>query len=401
MNFKSYYGSTIREALNSARADLGLDASILASRQVDPSEDLPGKFEVVAGVVPSLSTRAAAAATQAPVVRRLPAGARVEPMFAPAGPAPAAVAPPPPPQEAVTPRRDSGLSHIRRKVNSIRQAIAPESRGDEKAQSLEELRSTLRMDGFDESLCSEVISGVKRRMKDNAGADLETLVALELDARAAVEPVLGRNQAKRHITALVGPPGAGKTSLIVKLAVKYGLTARRPLRLISLDGSRVGGADSLVSYAAGMAVPVDVVETGMAVSQLLEGHPEAGMILIDTPGLSPGDMASASEFAAVLARNPEIDVQLVLPATMSPRDMRAAFTRFRPFLPARIAITHTDTAISSRAAIGIALMHELPLSFCGTGPRIPEDVAEISVERLLMPAAPAAKGRAKSAVSAA
>ena len=51
MEFKSFYGSSIREALDAARRELGADAAILASRQLDPEPGKPRQFEAVCGVV--------------------------------------------------------------------------------------------------------------------------------------------------------------------------------------------------------------------------------------------------------------------------------------------------------------------------------------------------------------
>ncbi|MBC7924426.1 MAG: hypothetical protein H7039_02110 [Bryobacteraceae bacterium] len=383
MEFKSYYGSTIREALQGAREELGADASILASRQVDAAEGLPGKYEVVCGVVPAMQRTIRSAATPkpeataaAPVVRRIPAVRPESAVRQEAAPAPTLQ------QPELKDKPDAGArpSAFRKRIDSIREAIAPNKNKEDTV--LNQMREELIVDGFGHSLAAEIVSGVKRRLRDT---DAASALIRELDARTSIDANLGRNAAPRRITALVGPPGVGKTSLLVKLAVHYGLTARRPLRLITLDGSRAGGAIALESYAAGMAVPIDVLETGTSLAQTLEAHREAGMILIDTPGLSPADFAEAVEFTAVLAKHPEIDVQLVLPATMSPADLKANFDRFRPLLPSRIAVNYTDSAASCRPVIGLALRHEMPFSFAGTGPFIPEDLAEFDVTSLLCP----------------
>ncbi len=369
MDFKSYYGSSIREALQAARQELGADAAILASRQ---TQDGTGRYEVVCGVVPALN-KPAGAAKNPPVARRVEA-ARAEPFQF--GEAPKS------PQPPRTPEPSSTLSKLKRKVTrGVQEALRPKVDPANEAE-FNKLWLTLMADGFGEDLVNEILAGVRRRAR---GLELPMALADELDARTRVDATLGRGSGKRRITALVGPPGAGKTTLLVKLAVQHGLTGRRPLRLITLDSARVGGTDMLGRYASGMAVGLDVVETGMALAQSIDAQPEAGLILIDTPGLSPSDMAASQEYMNVLARHPEIDVQLVLPAFMSPGDMSATFERFRPLLPSRIAVTRTDETVSCRAVIGLALRHELPLSFAGTGPAVPEDLAEASVRVLLKP----------------
>lgn len=368
MSFKAYYGSSIREALKVAREELGPDAAILASRQTD---DGSGRYEVVCGIVPELNKPAEKPA----VARRIPAPEKA------AG-------------NAAKPPSPAGGSNIRRKLEGVRDALRP-SREAPKDSAFDKLWLGLVTDGFDEELANEVITGIRRRAR---GLELPMALLDELDSRTRIDASLGRGSGKRRVTALVGPPGAGKTTLLVKLAVKYGLTGRRPMRLMTLDASRVGGTDALERYAAGMAAALDVVETGISLAQAIEAQSEAGLILIDTPGLSPSDMPAAQEFLDVLARHPEIDVQLVIPATMSPANMRATFERFRPLLPSRIAITNTDQSVSNRPALGLALRYELPLSFVSTGPAVPEDLQEASVPGLL---APVQGEKARSAVSAA
>lgn len=375
MTFKSFYGPTIREALKAAQQELGPDAAILASRQVTAAEGLPGAYEVVCGIVPALAPLKPAALASVP--------------------APVSASP----VTAQTTQSVSGLTRLRKRVNTFRSSLG---RGETVEPEVDPLRCALLADGFDEELTAEIVSGVRRRVGESrSGLTEEAALSAELGARVSIEASLGRAQARRKITALVGPPGAGKTSLIVKLAVRYGLALRKPMRLISLDGARIGGADALRTYGAGMAVPVDVLETGSALTQILESRQEAGLILIDTPGLSSGDAGSFADLAGALSRNPEIDVQLVIPATASAADLKATNARFRSFLPTRLALTQVDNAACCRAALALALSRDLPISYAGTGPRIPEDLEEASVASLLRINASPAAGTPRSAVSAA
>jgi flagellar biosynthesis protein FlhF len=237
------------------------------------------------------------------------------------------------------------------------------------------------------------IKNAGRRKPDK----LET-VAADIRARLTTAPELGRPHCARKVIALVGPPGAGKTTTTVKLAVKYGLTAQKPMHIVSMDGYRVAGADALRTYAGGMGIGFDALETAGSLAQTLEEHSGKGLVLIDTPGLGPGDLKGAAPLASFLSKNREIDVHLVLPATMSLADMTATFERFRSCLPEKLIFTGLDMTCSVAPLLSLAMETEKPISFLGVGQQIPEDLEEADVERLIRRAMPEAR---KSATSAA
>src|SRR5262249_4224449 len=83
-------------------------------------------------------------------------------------------------------------------------------------------------------------------------------LAVEVESRFDVQSELG------SIAAFVGPPGAGKTTTLAKLAVRNGLLQGRRVRLISADSQRVGGADQLRTFAAILGVGFQAVESDSA-----------------------------------------------------------------------------------------------------------------------------------------
>src|SRR5947207_547462 len=123
----------------------------------------------------------------------------------------------------------------------------------------------------------------------------------EIAGRFTVEPVLGRGPAQPRIVALAGPPGAGKTTTLVKLAVNYGLAARRPVLLLSMDTFRVAAAEQLRSYAGILGVGFQILETVTALAQAIEENRGKELILIDTPGMALGDLEESSSLAHFLS----------------------------------------------------------------------------------------------------
>lgn len=189
-----------------------------------------------------------------------------------------------------------------------------------------------------------------------------------------VDATLGRPGAARAIVTLVGPPGMGKTTTLIKLAARYGLTARKPVQILSTDVHRIAAADQLRTLASILGIGCDVAETAGALAQLLEEHRAKEVVFLDTPGLARADMEDAADLAGLIGSHPEIDTHLVLPAFMRASDMDRAIEQFRVFGPRKLLFTRLDETGCPEDLVAAAARHGLPISFLGTGQQIPDDL---------------------------
>jgi flagellar biosynthesis protein FlhF len=365
MKIKSYYASTITSAIAAARQELGPEAMLVTSRPAPIEARHLGEFEVVF------------AQTQEIV---------------PAAPAPADS-----PMEAssgISERFGREIAELRQQLDSMRRALnktafAP-AQWLGRSPALAEAYSLLIANEVTPQLALDLVQAAATRHSSGDSREPFHLdsasysaVAEELRVRIQIEAALGLGDTLPHIVALVGPPGAGKTTTLVKLAVNYGLAARRPVLVLSTDTYRIGAADQLRSYASILGIGFQVLETVSTLAQAIEENRGKELILIDTAGLTPSDLAGATALARFLSTRKDVDRQLVLSSSMKPADLTRVIDAYEIFRPGRLLFTKLDETSSLGPIFNEAVRTHKPLSFFATGQRIPEDLETASPRRLI------------------
>jgi flagellar biosynthesis protein FlhF len=222
------------------------------------------------------------------------------------------------------------------------------------------------------------------RIAQGVGAQTVDPSALRkaVEAVAQVDSTLGVAKSERKIVALVGPPGAGKTAALVKLAIRYGLTARRSMHFLSTDVYRVGAAEQLRLYASILGVGFQTVDTPLSLAQALEEHRRKDLVLIDTPGWTHRDVPEILELASYLGNDPDIDVHLVLPASNRARDLARTVDRYAIFQPAKLLFTRIDETGQHGPLLNESCRTGKPVSFLSAGEQIPEDLEPATPARI-------------------
>jgi flagellar biosynthesis protein FlhF len=395
MKIKSYYCPTVEDAMAMARRELGSEAMLLNSRPTPPEARHLGEYEVV------FATEMASGET----VEAFPASPPALLLSAAPG---------------AGDRLSTEVSELRRELESIRRTLTrsafapPQWLGA--SPDLSNAYAALTASEVSPDLAREIVhcaesragtpggtpaepphAPLPRSPRHREGAVFHRALVEEMESRFTVQPMLGRGEARPRIVALVGHPGAGKTTTLVRLAVNYGLASRRPVLLLSVDTYRVGAAEQLRSFAAILGVGFQVLETVAALAQTIEENRGKDLILIDTPGLAFGDLGEYAGLARFLSGRSDVDTQLVLSSSMKSADLTRVVDSFEVFRPQRLLFTKLDETGSFGPILNEAVRTGKPLSFFTTGQRIPEDLEAASRDRLVELILAGHCGRAQSA----
>jgi len=182
--------------------------------------------------------------------------------------------------------------------------------------------------------------------------------------------------------ALIGPTGVGKTTTLAKLAAHY-LSRHSPsIALITIDTYRIAAVEQLKVYGEIMHLPVEVVISPEQLEEALLKHRDRELVLIDTAGRSPRDFFCIEELAAFLGKDPGIEKHLVLSATTREEELNEAVRRFDQVGIDRIIFTKIDECSQLGSLFNIQIQHGKPLSFVTNGQRVPEDLLEITPEKV-------------------
>jgi flagellar biosynthesis protein FlhF len=320
MNTRRFRGKTVTEALRKVREALGPDAVILHQGQRD------GVVEILASVdFPEIDV-----------------GARRNDE----GPAMAA------------PRAASPMSAVEK------QDPAPRAPATHDARSRE--TSVLLQAGFDAAAISRILEGTD-----------PTRGRGELRARlAAALPVAPRALDATLRIRLVGPPGAGKTSTLIKLAANHALVhGPADIAIVTQDCGRLAGSEQLLLASELLGIPVREAVNAADLRRALADFATKRCLLLDTPGFvgqATGDLGPVAGF----------DTLLVLPATYQ-RAVLGRILAVAPVLAASgIVLTHTDGAFGLGEALSACWAAALPIVWVGTGNTLPDGIEPATGELL-------------------
>lgn len=367
MQYQTFRGADVQEALFNVREALGADALIESTRHVQVGAAGVGRAMVEIVAAPSLSPpgqsgRPSAARTALTVARARHAERTRARALSVAS--------------AQVAHEDLGATALGREIVQLRLMLDELSSG---RPPRDRTRALLAAAGFEGSLARTLGNGATRAARASGHelrAWLRERVGQKLACRSGLVEAPGR-----RLIACVGPSGVGKTTTLAKLAARATLFNGRRVRVISLDNFRVGAVEQWRRYAELIGFPFDVTPNAGAFHRVVHNHTEE-LLLVDTAGRSPSDPEASLPACLKGLRDLKSEVLLVLPAWLRARDAERAVQQYAP-APTGIVITKLDETDQVGGVMHAPLGSQLPLTYLCDGARVPEDIHDAAIDRVL------------------
>ena len=377
MLFKTFTGTSEREVLDLAKAELGEKLMILGLRRDRESAVGPdGRHAVILRVGASSRKGQAAGGTRA--WRR--------------------------PSTGVAARRLKGgnswanrdqaqaaeLFQLRRQMRSLKAQLRV-LRSSPFMEPFDSLFDLLTEAGAPDHVAEQLIQRTEERvvgMNGEGAVDpVEALRVLKKQIGTLFLPATQKTRRrKQEMIAVVGPSGAGKTSLIVKLASHRAVYGRRRVGIISTDIFRAGANAGLRSIGKILSVPIIEARQVDDLPRAVKNLRSRDVILVDTPGRSPLSQGSLPDLQTQLAVLRPDQTLLVLSANMALEELWLFAGLYQGLHPTGMVITKLDETSKPGKVLGLMDETYPAVNYVTTGQSVPDslalDVGQAIIERL-------------------
>ena len=369
MHIKIFEAETMSQALLQVKREFGPDAVILSARSVKGGLLKNRRVEVTA-------------ATDAPSAfskRAQSSGAGTSPSRPRTIDFPA-----PRPWQAARAYRLKKSSPARGTARPDHGVVMQESVPAAVSSERAALRRHLRRQGVGRDLTQDLICELADGGLLDSGRDMPRALAAAMAESGLCCERIRIRQGSATVAAMVGPPGVGKTTAVVKLAAlaRNRLGTER-VGIIAVDNARLGAVEQLLDFAAVVGVEARVVRKPAELSRALAHWRKMALVLVDTAGVNGADRNGMLELRNFFQRcRRQVEIHLLLAASTKEEDQLGMAEGFGALDFDRLLFTRVDETARHGNLLNVMNCTQVPVSYFSQGQRIPEDLKIATLEKL-------------------
>ncbi|QHE52208.1 flagellar biosynthesis protein FlhF [Pontibacillus sp. HMF3514] len=379
MKVKKYVAPTMPEAMNKIRKELGHDAVILNSKEINQGGFL-GLFrkkniEVIAAIDPQPKVEQKESHKK-PDRQEKPFQPSVVPKATPISYTQ---------QDEPKPKQDENVLKEIRELKELMQH-QPMSSTVAYPDVLQVVYQNLIKQEVSEEISNQLMQPLIEKFYTTKSNVNEEMVKgwLKDEIRHQVQNIpFGGLSFEKQFIHLVGPTGVGKTTTIAKLAAESVIKHKKKVAFITTDTFRIAAIDQLKTYAKILDIPIEIAYNLEDYKQAKEKFSDYDHVLVDTAGRNFRDQQYVEELKKIIDFEAELETYLALSLTSKYSDMDAIYQQFSNVPIQKLIFTKVDETSHSGAMLNMVLQHKIGVAYLTDGQNVPDDISEASVEKMI------------------
>lgn len=189
-----------------------------------------------------------------------------------------------------------------------------------------------------------------------------------------IQPIMVDKSRQARVIVMVGPTGVGKTTTIAKLAANFTFVDFHSTAFITLDTYRISAAEQLRTFAEIIGIPIKVVFSPSDLEEAIQSFNDRDIIFIDTAGRSPYNQDQMEELAQFISVARPDETILVLSVNTDSNDLIRIYERFNTIGVNKLIFTKLDETTRYGQLLNVFNEIKTPLAYFTTGQSVPDDI---------------------------